>query len=907
MSFDLEKAIATWRRTLQHNRFFLEEDLEELECHLRDYIEAQVKTGITKKVAFATALRRLGSYGIIEQEYQKIRWAKIKHAQRCRQEIIAEATMLLNYIKIGLRNLRQHKVNAFINIFGLAVGMACCFLIFLLVYFEWSYDSFHENGDSIYRTYVEFIRPDGSIDNWLLMPPRMAPALEAEFPGILRVNRVVAGNQDFQIGDEFFRQRLMEADSTFFEMFSFPLLTGDPATALDDPGSMVITETLAAKFFGVQAAQYGEALGRTVSITPNEIRYDFTVTGVVKELPPNSSLQFDAMIPFVNYGNIYLGSNDSGGRTSTYVQLHMDQNEVALEEALPPFVNSEFANVIQDWQLGDILAEGAGTFSMLLQPLRELHLDPNLWVPYEETPHNPRYSFILTGIGLLVLLIACINFMILSVGRSAGRAREVGVRKVLGAYRGQLMKQFWCEALILSIIALLLGIFIAVLALPAFNNLTGQTLSLTGFNLRSMIPTLAVLMAVVGLVAGGYPAAVLSRFHPASVLKGDIRTKGRNSFTRALVVAQYTISIALIVSTIIMARQLHFLMNKDLGYDQDQVIVVHTNQVGRTEASNVVERFRNDLLPNDRITHVVRTGYSFTRGGDRNTWTDENGVMRGAYNFGVDYNYIDMMDMEIVAGRNFSRDFPIDPTHSLLVNEALVREFDIEDPINYTMTGWLSWIYDEPPTVIGVVKDFHFLSLHNEVRPAVMNMHPDYYMGMGAILIKVKPDHLPDTIQRVEEEWKAVMPGKPFTYSFLDEDIAGQYQTERRWSRIVTYSSLFAVLIACLGLFGLATLSVSKRTKEIGIRKALGASVSGILLLISTEFVKLVMIAAVLAWPFAYFGMTQWLENFAFRVDISWWIFIVAGLAALLVALLAVGYQSIRAAVANPVDSLRYE
>jgi len=815
--------------------------------------------------------------------------------------------MLKNYLKIALRHLRKHKGYTFINVSGLAIGMACCMLIFMLVRHEWSYDAFHDNAEDIYKIVIQETRPDGSLDYRLLMPPSMHASLGEAFPGIERHTRVVAGNTDIQKGNDFFRQRLLEADSTFFELFTFPFLAGDPGTALDDPGSMVITEEVALKLFGAGEPGYRHALGEVLSITRRNVRYDFTVSGVVQDIPSNSSLQFDAMISFENYGNIRLGGNDWGGRTSTFIQLAEGQDAAAFEAALSPFTATEFADRIAARRNAGFLAETDDAFQLLLQPLRDIHLNPVIGTAYEVGPHNPRYSYILAGIALLVLLIACINFMTLSIGRSTSRAREVGMRKVLGAFQRQLMKQFWGESILLSLLGLGLGLALAVLVLPLFNDLTGQSLSLATLLSRDGLLALLGLMVVVGLVAGVYPAFVLSRFQPAAVLKGEIKIRGKNYLTRSLVVVQYTLSIGLIASTVIMARQLDYLMNRDLGYQQDQVVVVNTGQVSQDQAPRVLDFFRNELLPHDRVTHVARMGYSFTRGGDRNTWTDGNGVTHTTWNFGFDFDTVEMLEMDIVDGRNFSRDFPADSTASVLVNQALVDAFELENPVGHVMTGWLGSVYEEPPTIIGVVQDFHFQSLHVEVRPAVMNMHPNYYSYMGSILVKIRPENIAGTLEVIEAAWNKILPSKPFTYSFLDDDIAGQYQTEQRWGQIVTYSALFAILIACLGLFGLATLSVTRRTKEIGIRKVLGASAPGVTLLIAREFVVLVGLAMVLAAPLAYFGMQRWLETFAFRIEISWWIFIIAGSLALAIALLTVSYQAIRAALADPVKALRYE
>ncbi len=813
--------------------------------------------------------------------------------------------MFRNYLTIALRTLRKHKGYTFINISGLAVGMACCLLIFMLVRHEWSYDRFHANADHLYRTCIEYFYADGTQNFQNMMFPEFTPALAAEFPAIEHATRVVKGTTDFEVGNETFRQDAIEVDAPFFQMFSYPLHAGDPATVLADPSGMVITEETAQAFFGLTEGNYGEALGETVSITRDGTTYDFTITGVAETIPNNSSLLFDIAFSFENYDNIRLGGNNWGGRTSTYIQLRADQDPEAFEAALKPFIDVQFADYIDALRSNGYLAEGDNAFHMFLQPLAELHLSPEVWAPYEEDIHNPRYSYILGGIGLLVLLIACINFMTLAVGRSAGRAREVGMRKVLGAQRGQLMKQFWGEALLLTGVSLVLGFGLALLALPFFNDLAGQSLSFGAFSVIEVLLTIAVLLFVVGFVAGGYPAALLSRFQPASVLKGEVKMGGKNWLTRSLVVVQYTVSIGLIVSTIVMAQQLNFLLDKDLGFEDELVVAVSAGQVADSDAPLVIDNLRNALLPYEQITHVERAGSSFTRGSDRNTWQDADGVTRSAYNFGVGVDYLDLMGMELVEGRNFSREFPSDSTQSVLVNEALVREFGIENPVGHQLSGWLSFVYEESPTIIGVVKDFNFQSLRNEVEPAVMNMHPNYYNYMGTVLMKIKPTDMAGTLDLIENAWAAAVPGTPFEYNFLDDDLARQYMNEQRWSTIVTYSSLFAILIACLGLFGLATLSVTKRTKEIGIRKVLGASVPSVVTLIAGEFVKLIAVAAVLAWPLAYFGMERWLESFAYRIDMGVGAFVLAAVGAMLIALATISYRAFRAAVADPVKALR--
>ncbi|MBX2821455.1 MAG: ABC transporter permease [Rhodothermaceae bacterium] len=813
--------------------------------------------------------------------------------------------MFRNYIKTAFRSLKKRVGYTVINVNGFAIGMACCLLIFMLVRHEWSYNRFHEHADHIYRTTIHYYSPEGELNYQNMMFPDFTPALVEEFPSIVHASRFVKGSSDFWVENESVRQDLVEVDAPFFQMFSFPFVAGDPATALVDPSGMVITERAAESLFGLSDNELGQAIGKTVSIIRNEVTYDFLVSGVAENIPNNSSLQFDIAISFENYDNIYVGGNNWGGRTSTYIQLSEEQNVLALQEAFVPFVNTQFGDYIEGLRENGFLAEGAESFNMLLQPITQLHQQPDVWVPYEESPHDPKYSFILAGIGLLILLIACINFMILSIGLSTSRAREVGMRKVLGAQRSQLIGQFWGEALLQTSLGLFLGLLIAVLLLPFFNQLTGETLSILNLGTVEVLAATIGLLLLVGFIAGGYPSLLLSRFQPILVLKGVLNKRGRSIFSRSLVVLQYTISIGFIVSTLLMSQQLKYLFDKDLGYDKERVMVVNTGQVSDVDAPRVLDHFKNTLSSNVYVSNVARAGTSFTRGSDRNTWMDAQGVTRSAYNFGVGFDYIELMGMDIVEGRNFSKDLSSDSTRSVLVNEALVREFEMENPVGQRLTNWLSGVYEEPPVIIGVVKDFHFRSLREEVQPAVMNMHPDYYNFMGAILIKIKPDAIASTIDEVEQTWASVLPGKPFTYSFLDEDVAGQYQTEEQWQSIVTLSAVFAILIASLGLFGLATLTVARRTREIGIRKVLGANVRRVVMLIAGDFIKLVLIASVLAAPLAFWGIHNWLQNFAYAIDISIWPFVVAPVVAVCIAILTISSRAAQAALTNPVQALR--
>ena len=815
--------------------------------------------------------------------------------------------MLRNYLTVALRALRRNKTYTVVNVAGLALGMAATALIMMLVYHQWSFDRFHENSDQIYRTYFDYYDNEGTRGIQAMMTPEFTEAFRPSFSQIERVTTYVTGRQNLEVGDEVIRFQVAEVHNDFFNMFSFPLLSGDASRVLLAPDEMVITPQVATALFNASEDEYNDLIGEVISITRAENTYDFTVVGVADTVPVNSSITFDVAISFENYERLRLGGNNWGGRVSTYVQLVDGAIGTDIEVASDEFIQATFGTYIDNLRSADRLAEGDDAFGFYLQPMNGMHMDMSVFLPYEVAAFNPLYSYILSGIGLLILLIACINFMTLSVGQSSGRAREVGVRKVLGAHRVQLMKQYFGESTVLASISLMIGVVLTVAALPAFASLSGAPLSVSQLSPALIMLSLVALVVLVGIVAGAYPAVILSRFQPARVLKGKAVGGQKNRLTQALVVLQYTISIALIVATGVMTQQLQFMMDKDLGYDQDFVVAVQANGVSRADADGVLEQFRNELLPYQQITHVAKTGSSFTRGSDRNGWADAGGIQRSAYNFGVDFDYQELMGMEMAEGRWFSRDYLADLTGSIVVNQALVDEFEMEDPVGQKLTGWLSFIYDEDPTIIGVVENFHYQSLRQEVLPAVMNMHPDYYNYMGAILVKVAPGSISTALDLIETTWTKVRPGQPYNFVFLDNDIGAQYQAEKQWQTILTYSALLAILIACMGLFGLALLTVTRRTKEIGIRKVMGASTNGIATLVSREFATLVLIASLAAAPLAWWGMTKWLSTFAFQIEMGPGIFILAALGALVIAIGTVSVHSVRAAHINPADTLRYE
>ncbi len=805
--------------------------------------------------------------------------------------------MLRNYLKIALRNLFRNKIYSFINIFGLSVGIAFCILIYLFVRNEWSYDTFHKNARLIYRAAVfENYSEQQQYFN-TVTPFPLAQALEQNFPEVQRCVRIADVSDLVRQGEITFPERYHLVDPDFLEVFSFPLLQGEPESVLRTPNSVVLTEEMSKKYFGIE-----DPIGKTLSIKFAGGFQDFLITGIARNVPINSSIQFDFLLSFERAKELWgerMRKNWFNVIPETYVQVQDGVRGMELERKLPSLVKQI---------MGERYKEGA--YILRLQPLTTIHLDTSYPSGIEPTS-DPANSYVLAGIALLVLLIACINFMTLSIGRSVSRSREVGVRKVVGAVRSQLMRQFWGEAVLLSFFSLFLGIGTAVLLMPTFNSLANKNLHLA-FDVTTFFVLLG-LMGVVGFIAGSYPAGFLSAFKPVEVLKGKERQGNRNFLSHGLVVVQFALSIFLMISTIVMSEQLHFLRGKNLGYNSEQVVVITTNS-NPQEGMRLVELFRNDLGKKTGIIQIAGSIYTFGAGWETVDFHTDDGIFREFYLNRVDHDFLDTLGIELAAGRNFSKDFPSDLREAVIVNEAFAEEFNWQSPIGERLPG------RRFPThrVIGVVKDFNFESLHDPIRPMMLVLDfTTIYQGIEnhsvsssrapKIFVRIKPDNIPQTIALLKDTWEKIAPNVPFNFSFLDDDVDRLYRTEERWGKIVNYSSFFAILIACLGLFGLASLTITRRTKEICIRKVLGSSEAGVIRILCKDFAKLVLIANIIAWPVAYYAMYSWLEGFAFRTSIGLWIFFLAAALAFVIALATVSFQAVKAALINPVDGLRYE
>ncbi len=808
--------------------------------------------------------------------------------------------MLANYFKIALRNFRKQPVYAGINVVGLAVGLAFCVLIFLFVRDEWTYDRHHENADRLYRAHRVSFTPEGAVratDNWLPMP--MGPALQRDLPEVEAFVRLTYRNHFVQSAATTFEERVIYADANVFEVFTFPLRRGNPATALTDLNTVVLSQEAARKYFGED-----DPLGKTLAIRLGTDFQDFIVTGVAEAIPHNSSVRFDILLPFAKLVDAFervrqRAENWNASAYLTYVLLAENASPAGTDEKLLQFRQRYYPDELDFLrERGYWTGDGIPT-SYRLQPITDIHLNPDVNGGLA-MPSNPLYSYLLAAIALAVLGIACINFMTLAIGRSASRAREIGVRKVVGAHRRQLMAQFWAEALLMSGVALALGLVLAYLFLPTFNALTGKSLhfDLAANLATTAMPAAATLLA--GLIAGSYPALVLSGFRPVDALKNKLRLSGSNALTQSLVVVQFALSVFLIIGTLVMLDQLDYIRTTNLGFDREHLVVVSTNGV---EGETALARVRAELGARADVVGITGSSTSFARGGAR-VGFDYKGEIRQVNEFRVTHNYVDVMGMELVAGRVFDPNLSTDSTSAVLVNEALVREFGWTDPLGEPLTG-LTESPETDPVVVGVLKDYNFQSLENAVDPLMLTLNPNDRINY--LLARIAPTDIPATLDALRAAWTRIAPAVPFEYSFLDDDLNALYEDDARWSRILGYASLFAILIACLGLFGLVALAVAARTKEIGIRKVMGATAPGLAVLLSKDFARLVAVALVLAAPVAYFVMERWLDTFAFRIEISWGIFLVAGSLALAIALMTVSAQTIRAALGDPVKALRYE
>lgn len=794
--------------------------------------------------------------------------------------------MFKNYLKVATRNLTKHRFYSIINVLGLAIGMTCCLLIFLYVRHELSYDRFHTKADRIYRVVTDIKTPTETMNIGVASAP-MSAYMKTDFPEVEDMVRLDDAGLLIQRGEQTFQEdKSIFVDSTFFRVFDFPLLRGNPNTALVAPFSIVLTEDAAKRYFGDE-----DPMGQRLRM---EGEYDLTVTGVMLNVPENSNFTFDILLSLsTRLEKLDPDRAEQWGNFGyeSYVLLTEQANPAALESKLPAFLRNYISDQDRD--------EGM-TYTLFLEPLSDVYFSER-GAPQTGSLTNIK---IFSVIAAFILLIACINFMNLATARATERAKEVGVRKVVGAMRRQLIGQFLCESLLLSVLAFVMAVLAGELLLPAFNQLAGKTVASSIFQHPYYLPLFGVVALVVGLLAGLYPALVLSGFKSVAILKGRFSSSQRGVWLRrALVVAQFAISIILIVGTAVVYTQLDYMRNQTLGFKKDQMLVIDFRFDGAVQQK--IETFKQQLGNHPKVQSVSAS--SSVPGENNNGAFSEienpAGDMQASNVnlFYVDHDFLNQYQMPLAAGRAFSRDFATD-TAALIVNEALVRSYGYASPEDIIGKRFAQWGVEGP--IVGVVKDYHFRSLQQAIEPMTIRLEPT---NARFLSLNIASDDMPRTVAALEQQWQTLAPQRPFNYFFLDEAFNQQYRAEVRFGELFIYFAGLAIFIACLGLLGLISYTIVQRTQEIGIRKVLGASESSIVRLLSKDFLALVLVAFVVAVPVAWYALDQWLADFAYRVAMPWWIFALAGLLATLIAMLTVSFQSVRAATANPVDSLRIE
>jgi putative ABC transport system permease protein len=796
--------------------------------------------------------------------------------------------MIKNYLKIAWRSLWKNKTSSLINITGLTTGLTCCLLMVLYMQHELKYDKFQQKGDRIVRVIMEYSFNGSPLTKGNFTSTKVFPSFKKNFPEVEDGVRMSDPDRLVKYDDKIFMEKkFLYADSTFFQVFSFPLLKGDPAQVLKSSNMVVLSQSAAKKYFGND-----NPIGKLLQVGSNQDIY--TVTGVAEDSPSESQIKFDFIASFSSLGatqeETYFDAN-----YTTYLLLKNKAAITSLQGKIGSFMKKEMS--------GD---RGAYV-NYELEPYTRVHL----YSKYDgfEANSNITYIYIIAGIALLVLIIACFTYINLSTARSMERAKEVGIRKVSGAFRLQIFWQFISESLLLTAVALMLSFILIAVVLPAFNQLAGKELQLSDMSRSSVLIAATVITMTIALLAGSYPALILSKFQPVKVLKGTFKNTSSGVWLRkSLIVFQFVVSVFLVVATIVIKGQMHFIQNKKLGYDRDHVIVMNIDQ----KIIDKIDLFKTELKTNPSILAVSKAnnspvsiagGYSMNRA--------DMSAAEGMNTRGnpVDDEYVKANGLQIIAGADLSKQDILDASkddysksyYHYILNESAAKALGWT-PVE--AIGKKMFLGEQRPgEVKAVVKDFHFASLHNPIEPLVL-----FPGGWGnTLIVKVSGQNLAQTISFLQNKWKQTATHRPFEYRFMDEDFNKLYDSEMRTAKVFNIFSAIAILLACLGLFGLSAYSAKQRIKEIGIRKVLGASAGNITLLLSNSFIKLVLVAFVIACPIAWFVMDKWLQDFAYRINISWWMFVLAGLLALLIALITVSFQAIKAAIANPVKSLRTE
>lgn len=889
--FDLEKTIAAWRQQYQHRDTISIDDLAELEQHLRDEISDLVSTGISTQAAFLRAAKEMGDFDSAEIEYGKVFWSKAKREQRLSDAFSSRLSMLRSYFRIAIRSMIKQKVYAIINILGLAAGLACFILIFLFVQFEFSYDTFYEDVDDIYRVTK---RNPGDVylgtDHFALTQPPLASTLKRELQEIESATSFAYLESLINTTEATFWEKGLQADPSFFHVFGLPLAQGDTATALSNPFSIILTQSLAIKLFGNQ-----DPLGQVLTLDENN---QYQVTGVISDPPSNSTIQYTFISSILSdeyYQQQIANTRWNSNYMYTFLHLREDAQIASVEFKMPALVDKYLYPEQPGLQASDKEA-------FYFQAFQDVHL--NSTANFDLGRHGSRTQvFMFIAIGIIILLLACINYINLAIARSLKRSQEVGLRKTIGAVKSQLFRQFIGESLIITITGMILALGIAYLCLPVFADVVMRDIAFSNLFSGTFLLGLCALTIVTAGISGFYPASLMASLNPIDALKKSIsNVQRRFNFQHVLVVTQFTASIVLITCGYIIYHQLDFVRNKEMGYNRSQIVNVNIHD-NNQELKEHISRIKSSIQENAGIlavsaSHALPSNITMqqTIFGWQGAAEDDRLYLHVN---AVDYDFLSLYEIDILSGRSFSTGFPSDAQTACIINQTTAR-----------LLGWSpdeaigqSFMHDDVlRTVIGVTKDFHLHSVHHAIKPLLLFI--DDGGRFDYLSIKVAPGSLPQSLDSIEEIVQEASTF-PFEYAFLDEQFNQLYASEENLGNTLGFFTIIAFLIASLGLFGLAAFSAEQRNKEIGVRKILGASPSRIAWMLSREFSVLVLCAALIATPIAYIASHKWLQTFAYRVELTPLVFLTTALVALLIAQLAVGYQAFRAAWTNPIHILR--
>jgi putative ABC transport system permease protein len=886
--FNLKKALSEWKRSLRQLESFENGAITELESHLLDEFDKQKQNGLADEEAFAKAISNIGGSKEIGKEYYKESQRSLLGSPSWEKARLSSG-LFLNYLKVSLRKIRRQKGYSFITVFGLALGLACCLFIFVYIRNELSFDRYHKDYERSFRVGLEIKSSSGGSRYAINVPP-LAPRLRENFPEVQEAARLFFldnGRRTVKKGEEiFYEEGFVYADPEIFSILSYTFIEGNPQQALKSPQTVVIPQRLAEKYF-----PGGHALGKTLHVN----KRDLLVSGVVENAPANSHMANDVFLPMTALGNPPWMEDWTWPGMLTYVKLSAGADARIVENKIGNFCAGHYRT--------NPRAQGK-SFNHFLQPLAAVYLHSN----------NLEYAFgrsgnyinllIFSAIGLFILLIACINFINLATARAANRAKEVAIRKVAGAKRSELIGQFLSETWLTTLQAMLLASVLMIVSRPLFNRLTGFELQLGAFwSLRTILAML-LLSAVVAVLAGGYPAFFLSSLKPSSISKGGGYGSKRSALRKSLVIVQFAISVTLGIVVIIIFQQLGFMQNKNLGFRKGEKLIIPVQrEMGQTTNW---EMLKNIFSRQTGITAAASSNIPGWGAGSLQTKLqgEEDGKYRMINYFYFDADFPKVYGMELAAGRPFNKEMPSDAANACLLNEAAVAAFGWITPHDAIGKRIETGMHGQVKSVIGVVKNFHYRGVQYLIEPLIMEIDPALF---EYLTLDMKTSNIPQTLAFIKDAWRQQFPGQPFDFVFLDSTFAELYRAEEKAGRLITVFTALGLFIACLGLLGLASFTAQQRTKEIGIRKTLGASATGIVALLIKDFSKWVSLGALLACPLSFFFISKWLQEFPYHIVVSWRPFAVSALLALLAALLTVIFQAIRAARANPVDSLKYE